>query len=322
MTIANWLDLRDLVAFAANQISLRIMSSKQEEKIASLIGDMAYTIRKNKRRLTTRALKSVYGDEVSPARANLLVKQIFENAWKDRLVLSAIKRRSTRRQVEIEGIENLQDALAAGLGVIIWESPFGKRLLAKSVLTEIGMPLWQIHAHFHGGSSSWVGQNVVRRMYRRAVSEQCLGIIDIQSGSLGYLRKLVKVLQDQSVLCVMSFASIGQNHASVKLLGSIVELPTGIVSLARMTEAPIVPVFCFSDGNGRDKLVIESPIRIEATDVGQEAVTKVIQKYNDLLESYIVRYPDQWPLWSTIPGRGPARRDPVEISVSSPKIAN
>ena len=243
------------------------------------------------------------GSEVTPHQTERLTKEIIQNSWKDRFFLSAVNRQSTRQRVSITGLEHVYEALALGRGVILWESTFGNRLLAKSVLADKGLLIWQIHAQQHGGSTTWVGRHIVRTLYRRAVSRLYAGIIDIEDHSFGYLRKLVELLKKNSIVCISALGGMGQNFVSVELLGTTAELPTGVINLAKMTGAPIVPILCFRDGDGIDKLVLENPIRLQANKDIDEAPASSIEQYARLLESYIVRYPNQWYLWHVHPGR-------------------
>lgn len=303
MKLAYWADFRDLTIFAANHLSLRLLSPSYEDRLAALIGDLTYAFRKSKCLLIGRALSLVLGSELTPHQTKRLTKEIIQNSWKDRFILSAINRRSTRQRVSIIGLEHVYEALGRGHGVILWESTFGNRLLAKSVLADKGFLIWQAHARHHGGSTSWVGRHIVQSLYRRAVSRLYAGIIDMEDHSFGYLRKLVELLKNNSIVCISALGGMGQNFVSVELLGTTAELPTGAISLAKMTGAPIVPVLCFRDGDGNDKLVLETPIRLQTNKDKDEAPASGIEQYARLLESYIVRYPNQWHLWHVHPGR-------------------
>jgi lauroyl/myristoyl acyltransferase len=71
-----------------------------------------------------------------------------------------------------------------------------------------------------------------------------------------------------------------------------------MVSLAKISGASILPIFCIQEKNGKENLIIEPPVLIE-TGVGREQVLeKGVLQYVRLLESYIQKYPDQYRNWS------------------------
>jgi len=95
----------------------------------------------------------------------------------------------------------------------------------------------------------------------------------------------------------------GEGHKFVpaQFLGARQQFATGVVSLARMTGASLIPVFCFKQDDGVDHLVLEKPINLESSGDGDEALEQIVTKYARLLESYIRKHPDQWYRWHNLP---------------------
>lgn len=97
---------------------------------------------------------------------------------------------------------------------------FGHRALAKLALVDQGFQLTQVHGSEHGGSESWVGQHVIRPRYRRAAGAIYAEIVDIQEGSLAYLRHVTLLLRRNRIVCLSSTGRFGQNFVPVELLGT------------------------------------------------------------------------------------------------------
>lgn len=168
-------------------------------------------------------------------------------------------------------------------------------MLGKVALLERGFHLCQLHGSQHGGSESLLGQKVVRGIYRKAETRLFVEVIDIDDDSLGYLRRVVKRLRQNCVVCVSALGEVGRKFISLELLNTRHYFATGVVSLARMSGAALVPLFCLREADGQYRLFLEKPIALG--NEGDEATAQAIAQYVRLLESYIRRYPEQWSRW-------------------------
>ena len=70
--------------------------------------------------------------------------------------------------------------------------------------------------------------------------------------------------------------------------------PAGPVALARASGAPIIPAFIVRQKDDSHKLIIENPV--ELVDTGDKEKDAVVntQRWSDIVESYIRKYPGQW----------------------------
>lgn len=302
MKVISIKDLRDLARVVLNQFCSRILSAHAEEKLATLIGNIGFIVLRKQRRTITHGLSVAFGRDLTPDQIRKLARKVFEHVSVDNFCFSPVKRGLTAHRITIEGLEHLRGALSRGKGVILWESPFGRRMLAKLALMEKGFPLWQVHNQAHGGSSSWLGQRVFREMYRRAEKKFFPEIIDIPDDSLAYLRLLVSRLKQNGIVCIMVLGPEGHRFVGTDFLGSRQNFATGSVSLARITGASIVPIFCVTEAN-RERVILSNPIRFEENGNWNEAVMQGVSSYAALLESYIRRYPDHWHSWHKLASR-------------------
>ena len=72
---------------------------------------------------------------------------------------------------------------------------------------------------------------------------------------------------------------------------------TGMVSLAKISGASILPIICISEGYGEKRLIIEHPISIDKNADRERGLEDSVYQYVTLLESYIRRYPEQYKNW-------------------------
>jgi predicted LPLAT superfamily acyltransferase len=104
-------------------------------------------------------------------------------------------------------------------------------------------------------------------------------------------------LYENRVVLVNATGRNGHAFVECDFLGAPRLFASGGVSLARSTGAPILPIFCFTDEEGIQRLVVEQAIEMSRGGDRHAATAKVFSDYIDLLERYILRYPEQWPRW-------------------------
>ena len=289
-------DVSDLILFVLSRLSARFLSRRGEEIVAVAIGDISYLVFWGRRRLIAERLAAYFGSELASHQIKELTREVFRKNVVEKLSLSAIYRNDLRQGVTFTGLEHLHEALTQGKGVILWEGPFGKRLFAKAALTEQGFAVWQVHGQSHGGSSSWLGQRIVRRFYRKAWAKLFPEIIDIQDDSLAYLRLLADRLKQNGIVCINGMGQMGHKLSPVEFMGVERDFATGPVSLAKVTGAAIIPIFCFRDDD-MDRVVLESPINLVSSQDRDSVLAQGVRTYADLLESYIRAHPAQWCRW-------------------------
>ena len=67
-----------------------------------------------------------------------------------------------------------------------------------------------------------------------------------------------------------------------------------MVSLARLTGAAILPLFCIDENGGRVQLIIEPAIHFQTETDREHYLEQTVRRYADLLEKYKKTYPEQY----------------------------
>ncbi len=210
------------------------------------------------------------------------------------------------KPLRIYGQEHLQDSLKRGNGAILWESSyFGRRNLAKHILYRNGFAIDQVHASGHMGgfgaprdNQSWATKRVIRPFFDNCERSFLRDIIYLgDPDSLTFTKLMVSRLRNNGILCISADGTRGHKFISVSLLGRTVSFPTGAVSLAKVTNTPILPLFCFADITGRTSLTILPPLQIPSDLQREEALENGIHQFVGLLESYVRMYPEQYRKW-------------------------
>ncbi|MBM3789198.1 MAG: AMP-binding protein [Acidobacteria bacterium] len=281
-------DLYLLVVIAAIRAVGWTRSAWIRDAAARLAADLAYVVSGNKRRQAVAEVRKLFGAE--PRR-----RRTFRTFWRDAFTLAAPGWRGAEPdKTRARGLEHLQAALSRRRGAILLETSFfGLRHYPKCVLHRHGIPTWQVHAldHMAGFLSSRrtrVSEGIVRRFFEEREKRWVQGIIYLPADdSLAFTRRLMEVLQNNGVLCLSGEGRRGRKHVILPLLGRERGFATGVISLAKLTSSPVLPLFCWRGDDGTIHLVVEPPLDRDAG----------MKDYAGLLESYVQRFPDQYRNW-------------------------
>jgi len=209
------------------------------------------------------------------------------------LKLFAARATDRPSRVRIETLSILETALARRKGVVLWESPFGQPLLGKAALIARGYSLIQVHGPDHGGSLTWVGQQVVKPYHRRISRELVDQIVEINYQSLGYLRQIESYLKANRILCIRAFGRAGKRFITEPFRGKLAYVPTGMPSLVRRTNSSLLALFCYAE-DGEDRLELVELFPLDGAEPADVTVAGIAARYLDRLGALIDRHPDQW----------------------------
>ncbi|MGH7833350.1 MAG: lysophospholipid acyltransferase family protein [Candidatus Binatia bacterium] len=280
-------------------------SPKLKEWVVRSVACIAYRSSSSKRRLSQKNLAAAFDGRLSERQLRRVVRRAFYEFWDDTFsLLPSRAGRAALKQADLCGVEHLRTALKNGKGVILWESRhFGRRTLAKQILHEHGFAIHQVHGWNHlggflGDSSTWVRRHVVERFFEKWEKQFVAEIICLpKSDSLAFTRALLERLQHNAIICIPADGGSGQKIIPIQFLGRTGAFSTGMVSLAKISGAAILPLFCFQESTGGTKVVIEAPVRVESNVDKERSLENSIFGYISLLEAYVRRYPEQYRNW-------------------------
>lgn len=279
-----------------------------KELIVKSIALVAYHFSGNKRRCIEKNLSETFNGKLSKNQRREIAKGAFHEFWRETFSrLPTRQEREALKKVDVRGREHLQKALRNGKGVILWESnAFGRRALSKQILHANGFSIHQVFGEIHlrgflsdGRSNSWVREHIIKMEMERCEKPFLTEIIYLPSSdSLVLTRILLDRLKENAILCIPGDGRSGKKLLPIRFLGHIGLFPTGMVSLAKISGASILPIFCIQEERGKTSLIIEPPIRIEKEVDRERALEKGVIQYVSLLESYIRKYPKQYRDWT------------------------
>jgi lauroyl/myristoyl acyltransferase len=281
-------------------------SSEVRRRSARLITEGYHAVSRARRRAIDAQLRATFGARYSDAERERIVKQTSLKFWDDALLLCRLPLRDELRAARLEGSEHIRVALDRGRGAILLENAFfGYRNASKRILHAQGWTAHQTHDREHiGGFGSWsetsFASRVLRPFFEARERQFCASIIHLSdTDSFAFTRQLADRLGANELVFIAADGRVGQKRVEVRFLDRPLKFAPGAISLARLTGAPVLPVFCIrepepeSEG-GMWRAIVEPPLQV---DDGSRGVQAAMAGFARLLDSYVRRHPGQYHGW-------------------------
>lgn len=270
-------------------------------RIACWRGDWLYRSHTAKRANTERHLRLFLGGQLGRVGARRAARDWFRFASCEAVDVMRLRHRAgaLRRLVKIQGQEHLKTALAGGKGVILCCSHFGSYNSALSVLHESGVPVttigrWQYKytvgmSRFERRFWDWVLGRRVRRHRARPMIEPWPGRVEVAALAASALR-------DNEVVTISIDAppldSDKARAVDVRFLGAQARLVPGIVTLARLTGAPVLMCSVYRSADYRHQVLeISDPVPMTGD------VTTAFGRCVAEVSNAIRKSPASWVYW-------------------------
>jgi KDO2-lipid IV(A) lauroyltransferase len=304
-------DIYFLSVITVIQVVSWLPSYRLKNSLVHLIAYSAYYLSSRKRRLSEQSVAKAFDGKLTQRQIRAVVKRSFYEFWCDTFAMLPSKtERLAIRQAHLQGKQHLQRALDNGKGAILWVSNhFGRMTLSKQIMRENGFAVHKVHIEDHlggfqnDGAPTWVQHRIIRPFFERCERAVIAGTIYLpKSDSLAFTRTFQERLKENAIVCAAGDAKSGKKFIPVKFLWLTDYFPTGLVSLAKLSGAAMLPLFCVQETGDRASIIIESPISIDRDDDRERCLEKAVTQYVRLLESYIKKYPEQYRNWHELTG--------------------
>lgn len=253
--------------------------------LADIIGQMAFWIARKYAKITLENLRSVFGGEKTDSEIHRIARQVFKNISRNAVELvrfPKISKTNIDNIIRIEGSEILDREFSKGKGIIVVTGHIGNWEMMAITLRIKGYP----------------GVAVGKRIYFHKYDEYLNSLRRYHDVNIVYRddspRKILKVLRSNGIVGIVADQDVDSvEGVFINFLGRKAYTPAGPAVLAKATGASLVPVIMIRDGR-RHRLIVNDPI--ELVDTGNKEADVVVntQRWSDVLESYIRKYPDQW----------------------------
>jgi KDO2-lipid IV(A) lauroyltransferase len=245
-------------------------------------------ISKNRKRAFEN-LNRVFGDEKTPDQIEEIVKTCFENFVRSGFELvpyTYLSPEGKREYVHIVGKEKLDEALALGRGVISLSAHLGNFLIMMGRLAADG---YHVDLVVKGAKTQSIEERL--QSLRKELGYDSIYV----TPKVQLVKASLKSLKNNHVLVLHGDQRQRDGGIDVTFFGMPATAAAGPITLALSTGAPVVPMFMVRNQDGiTHTLFIDDPLEIAGTGFKKEDIKIHVQKYTDVIQSYVERYPAQW----------------------------
>ncbi len=238
---------------------------------------------------TTSNARRILGPEASRRSCSRLGRAVFTNLFRTvtdlveglRLPDDALLARVER----IDGMDHYRTARAARRGLILLTGHFGGYETGMIAVKPREDRVFVLYRRdpvpvLEAARSAW------RR--RLGVTE-----VPLDDGLQAWVRLRDELAADGVVTLLGDRTMPGQKGTPVPFLHGRIALPTGPFRLARLTGAPVLPVFVLRNPDGRLRVEVQTPLADDAQDDPRQA-SGAVREFASRLERIVREHPDQW----------------------------
>lgn len=268
------------LAFVVNILPLSVALG-----LADAIGLLAFFAARKYAAITIGNLKSVFGADKTDAEIHRMARQVFKNIARNSVELvrfPKISKENIDSFITMEGREILDRELSKGRGVIIITAHMGN---------------WEMMA-ITLRIKEYPGAVVGKRIYFHKYDEYLNSLRRYHDVNVIYRdqspRKILKILKSGHIVGIVADQDVDSvEGVFINFLGRRAYTPAGPAGIARATGASLVPIVMIRDGR-KHRLIVNEPVELVETEDKESDLVTNTQRWSDVIESYIRKYPDQW----------------------------
>jgi Kdo2-lipid IVA lauroyltransferase/acyltransferase len=222
--------------------------------------------------------------------AKRIVQRIYLNWFFnviDFLKLLIISKEKLKNRIETVGLENLDNALKKGKGVVIFTAHLGNFEWGACKVALERYKIW--------GTS-------VLRPYKRTNNffESRRISKGVKTFYVNNLLHIFRILKNNEIIAIPTDWDSQGSARQYDFFGNKAYIPSGPVEIAMKSGAPLLPSFIRRKGKYNHFHVIEEPIELETEGDKKELIAINTQKMIKVLEKYIREDIDQWEMFHNI----------------------
>ena len=297
----------EYVVVMAVRAVVRLIPRSMSLAFGAALGRVFYHLHGRRRALALANLRAAFPSK-SDEECTRILRATFGHFGRhvvDLLRFDAMSANEMAALVDIEGLEQIEQAVARGRGVMFYTGHFGYWELMIMVHAVRFKPIAMVARTLDNPLLERLIERVRTRVGTRVIPRR------------GAIRGLLRALMDRESVGMMVDQHIQDRSAVlVDFFNRPASTTSAIAALALRTGAPIVPVFVLPTTGGRYRAIYEAPVEPPAAD-DPDAVRVYTQRCTDVLEMYVRRYPDLW-LWMHRRWRMPPVAQESDIAEMAP----
>jgi KDO2-lipid IV(A) lauroyltransferase len=238
------------------------------------------------RKVALENLHIAFGEEKPERELFAIARRTFENLGMVAVEFFRIPGMDTetyKKKVEMEGVEEALEVLDKKKGALLLLGHFGNWELMALMSKVIEKPILVI--------AKSIKQKRIDQWITRIRKMVGLELRPPKNAT----PKVIKALSQNEVVGIL-FDQRGKRSRGVwaDFFGRKVPTTSGLAVMAIKSGAPVLPVFMIRNGFQKHRLIVKEPLELIHTGDLRKDVEANTQLFNDILESIIRQYPDQW----------------------------
>ncbi len=267
---------------------VRLLSVERAQAVGRRMGRLWYGLDARRRRVALDNLTMAFDGQKSKSEVESLSREVFEQVGvtaSEACRFGSLPKEWFIERLLVEGQEHYWKALEVGKGVLILTAHFGN---------------WELMGLFPSLNGHPVG--VVARTADNPAIEREIARIRCRFGNWVIpkreaLRESLRILRAGGAVAVLIDQNVADREGVfVEFFGRPACTTPTMALLALKTDAAVVPTFCVRMADGSHQVFVEPPVSLERTGDLERDVLVNTQRFTDVIERYVRRYPDHW-LW-------------------------
>ena len=288
--LIDWFDIADLLRLL---IPFDLMCAG-----ARMHGRFIHLVRRRGALAVRHNLLETFGHTKSKAEIDLLTRQFFEYKQLRSLLLTLSQRWDVSRisdVFQLEGIEHLEQALAQKRGVFLLGSHLNALCIFPVIIVLRGLGYDVRVARSRPDNP--LAPSLLRRAVNRLTGAQTLAERTDMFYCQFNIRPIVKSLEENAIVAQTGDGWHSARFVEVEFLGRKLPFTTGIINVAQMTGASVVPFFQVGAPPDGLRCVFEEPFLVERGERPEEEVRKKVTSYVKQLERHVLGNVSCWEYW-------------------------
>jgi KDO2-lipid IV(A) lauroyltransferase len=257
--------------------------------IGKQLGNLMYALDLEHRRVAIDNLKIAFGEEKTATEMRSIARKNFQNIGMMAIEFFRIPKmdlETYKRKVTVEGLDKALKVLDENRGALLLLGHFGNWELMVPMSRIIQRPILAIAKPIK--KNPWLDRWIIQ-------SREKMGLKIIPP--VNATQKVVHALSQNYPVAIL-FDQRGKRSKGIwaDFFGRKVPTTAGLAVMALKSGAPVLPVFMIREGSDKHHLIIRDPLELIHTGDFKHDVEANTQLFNQVLESAIRQYPDQW-LW-------------------------
>jgi lauroyl/myristoyl acyltransferase len=216
-------------------------------------------------------------DDPQVARTARRAFQNYGRMLTDFLLLGSLSPAELVARVSVDGLDEIDAAVAAGRGVIMAVPHMGSWDMAAAYAGAAGYRVSAVADRFPGSLNDIVVK-----------TRQSFGLELITLGRSA-VRAITGALRDNRIVALLCDLEHGPG-VGVSFFGRRAIVPGGPAAFALKTGAALMPACQYSTGPGHYHIHLDAPLAVEATETKEALMQRVVNRF----EEFIKERPEQW----------------------------